>query len=52
MIKLKILKYSVDFLRIGSYEKIHVDIQKYELNSLAANITTTNELEAFYQKKV
>lgn len=44
--------YPVDFLRIGSYEKIHPDIQKYELNSLLNGIDDTEDLKKFYNKKV
>ena len=44
--------YPVDFLRIGNYEKIHADIQKYELNSQLTGIDDTKDLEAFYKKKV
>ena len=43
---------SVDFLRIGSHDKIHADIQKYELNSLLTNVKDTKTLDEFYQKKV
>lgn len=44
--------YPVDILRIGSYEKIHFDIQKYELSSQTTGINDTKSLEEFYQKKV
>ena len=44
--------YPVDFLRIGSHDKIHPDIQKYELNSLLSEIKDTKSLNEFYKKKV
>ena len=43
--------YPVDFLRIGSHEKIHPDIQKFELNSLLSDIKDTKTLDEFYRQK-
>jgi hypothetical protein len=39
-------------VRIGSYERIHPDIQKYESNTLTANISTIEEIDSFYKTKV
>jgi len=44
--------YDIDFLRIGSYEKIHPDIQQYELTAQTTGIKNTKGLEEFYSKKV
>jgi len=45
-------KYEIDFLRIGSHDKIHPDIQPYELSAQTAHIKDTKALEEFYLKKV
>ncbi len=44
-------KYSIDFVRIGSYDKIHADIQKYELNAQTSNLKGIKELDDFYANK-
>lgn len=50
LIKL-IEKYSIDFVRIGSYERIHPEVQKYELSTLTANLETVEQLDEFYKSK-
>lgn len=47
-----ILKYSIDFVRIGGFDRIHPIIQKYESNNLMENIKSVAEMRAFFEKKV
>ena len=43
--------FPIDFVRIGSFDRIHADIQKYELNAQTSQLRTIQELDAFYKSK-
>ncbi len=42
----------MDFLRLGSAQKIHADIQPYAVCNAAKHINTVKELKDFYESKV
>ena len=42
----------MDFLRLGSLQKVHSDIQPYVVCNAAKDIKTVKELKDFYESKV
>ena len=46
------LQNQVDFLRLGSVQKVHPDIQPYVACNAAKHIKTVKELKNFYESKV
>lgn len=39
-------------VRIGSFERVHVDLQKYEAGFLTSKLKSVEELDKFYKTKV
>ncbi|XP_072401459.1 DNA replication ATP-dependent helicase/nuclease DNA2 [Diabrotica undecimpunctata] len=45
---LKLLKYGVKFIRLGSESKIHKDLHEYSEHNLTKNCTTSSDYETVY----
>ena len=43
---------SIDFVRIGSYDRVHPSLQQYESSFMTRHIENTQQLDEFYKKKV
>ena len=39
-------------VRIGSFERVHADLQKYEAGYLTSKLRSVEELDNFYKAKV
>lgn len=50
-ILIKLKKDGVKFLRIGRVAKVHSDIRQFTMESLAKGISTTSELEKFFNSQ-
>ena len=46
------IKYDVNFTRVGSYERTHQEIRKYDSSIMTANIDTVEGLKRFYDEIV